>query len=53
MPDRPLHMETDVSNFAIGATLKQCDDDGGRTGTAGAMYPVAFFSRKLQSSQQN
>ena len=46
-------METDASDFAIGATLKQCDDDGSRTCTVGAMYPVAFFSRKLQSSQQN
>ena len=52
-PDRPFHMETDASDFAIGATLKQMDDDGSRTGTPGAMYPVAFFSRKLQHSQQN
>ena len=29
------------------STLKQC------MGTVGALYPVAFFSRKLQSSQQN
>ena len=52
-PDRPFHMETDVSHFAIGATLKQCDEDGSRTGTVGAMYPVAFFTQKLQSSQPN
>ena len=36
-PDCPFHMETDASDFAIGATLKQCDDDGSRTGTAGTM----------------
>ena len=52
-PDRPFHMEIDASDFAIGATLKYCDDDGSRTGTAGAMYPVAFFSLILQWSQQN
>ena len=46
-------METNASDFAIGAPLKQCDEDESRTSTAGAMYPVAFFSRKLQSSQQN
>ena len=52
-PDRPFYMETDASDVAIGATLKQCDEDGSRTGTVGAMYPVAFVSWKLQSSQQN
>ena len=52
-PDRPFHMETDASDFAIGAALKQQDDDGSRIGTPGAKYPVAFFSRKLQQSQQN
>ena len=46
-------METDASDFAISATVKQCDEDGSCTGTVGAMYPVAFFSRKRQSSQQN
>ena len=49
-PDRPFRIETDASDFAIGATLKQTDDDGSRTDTPGTMYPVAFFSRKLQQS---
>ena len=49
---RLFHMETNASDFAIGATLKQCDNDGSRTGTAGAMYPIALFSRKLESSKQ-
>jgi hypothetical protein len=52
-PDKPFLLETDASDFAIGATLKQFDADGSQTGTKGAAYPVAFFSRKLQQSQQN
>ena len=51
--DRPFHMETDTSDFSIGATLKQCDNDLSPTSTAGTMYPDASFSRKLQTSHQN
>ena len=36
-PDLPFHMETAALDFAIGATLKQVNDDGSRTGTPRAM----------------
>ena len=46
-------METDASDFAIGSTLKLCNNDGSRSGTAGTMYLVNFFSKKPQDSEQN
>ena len=52
-PDRPFILNTDASDYAIGATLNQIDEDGSRTGTKGKMYPVAFFSRKLAGAQRN
>ena len=38
-PDRPFHMETDASDFAIGATLKQCGEDGSCRGMVGLCTP--------------
>ena len=37
----PFTIETDASDYAIGATLNQCDQ------------PVAFFSRTLNASERN
>lgn len=41
------HIETDTSNFAIGATLLQENDEGR------ILKPVAYFSRKLKDAQRN
>jgi hypothetical protein len=39
-PKKPITIETDASNFAIGGVLSQPGDDG-------KLRPVAFFSHKL------
>ena len=44
-PDHPFVMKTDASDNAIGAVLEQERE--------GKLVPVAFFSRKLASSQRN
>eukprot|EP00833_Pecoramyces_ruminatium_P006384 jgi/Orpsp1_1/1180416/evm.model.c7180000073352.1 len=43
----PFMVETDASNFAIGAILSQKNPDDKVT------HPVAFFSRSLSSSERN
>ena len=43
---RPVLIETDTSDFAIGAILSQRDDEG-------RLHPVAFHSRKFQPAEIN
>jgi len=43
---RPVILETDASDFAIGAVLSQRDDDN-------RLHPVAFHSRKFQPTEIN
>jgi len=43
---RPVLIETDASDFAIGAILSQRDDKG-------RLHPVAFHSRKFQPAEIN
>ena len=43
-PERPFILETDASDFAIGAALAQEYD--------GLRHPVAFYSRKLNETEQ-
>ena len=52
-PDAPFMLETDASNYAIGAVLHQFDTDGSNTGEKGRAFPVSFFSRKLSAGQLN
>lgn len=42
-PDTPIRVETDTSNYAIGAILSQLQ--------LGRWHPVAFLSRKLQGPE--
>jgi hypothetical protein len=44
--DRPTRVETDASDFALGAVLSQLCDDG-------KWHPVAFHSRKFQPAEIN
>jgi hypothetical protein len=44
--DRPTRVETDASDFALGAVLSQLCDDG-------KWHPVAFHSRKFQPVEIN
>ena len=43
-PSKPFIVETDASDFAIGACLLQLGDDG-------KLHPVAFHSRKLHDAE--
>ena len=43
-PNKPVEIETDASNFALGGTLGQRDENG-------RLKPVAFFSRKLHGPE--
>jgi hypothetical protein len=43
-PTRPVIVETDASNYAIGGVLSQKDDKG-------ILHPVAFFSKKLHGPE--
>ena len=43
---RPVIIETDASDFAIGAILSQRDEEG-------KLHPVAFHSRKFQPAEIN
>lgn len=45
-PARPCIIETDASDYALGAVCSQADADG-------VAHPVAFFSRKLLPAEQN
>jgi hypothetical protein len=45
-PNRPWRIETDASDFGIGAVLSQTD-------SAGRWHPVAFESKKLSSAERN
>ena len=45
-PSKPFVLETDASNFAVGAVLLQ-------TGIDGVEHPVAFFSRKMLPAETN
>jgi hypothetical protein len=42
----PFIVETDVSDFALGAILSQFGIDG-------LLHPIAFYSRKLTSAEIN
>ena len=45
-PTCPFQVETDASNFSIGAVLSQPDDDG-------TLHPVTFYSRKFTTPEIN
>ena len=46
LSDRPTVIETDVSDYTLGAIMSQeCED--------GCLYPVAFHSRKFQPAEIN
>jgi transposase InsO family protein len=45
-PTKEVELETDASDFAIGAQISQRDDDG-------ILHPVAFFSKKLHGAELN
>ena len=45
-PAKPFQVETDASDFALGAILSQLDDDG-------TLHPVAYYSRKFSASEIN
>jgi hypothetical protein len=44
-PEEPFIMETDASDYALGACLLQRHNEG--------LHPVAFYSRKLTSAELN
>jgi hypothetical protein len=45
-PMRPLMLETDASDYALGAVCLQPDDNG-------TLYPLGYFSRKLKDIERN
>ncbi len=45
-PAKPFNVETNVSDFALGAILSQ-------SGIDGLLHPVAFYSRKLTNAEIN
>lgn len=45
-PKRKIILETDASDFAIGACIGQPDDEG-------KLRPIAYYSRKLQPAEIN
>ena len=45
-PGQPFIIETDASDFALGAILSQHQDDG-------LLHPVAFYSQKFSSAEIN
>jgi hypothetical protein len=45
-PDRPLTLETDISDYAIGAVCSQPD-------TSNILHPLADCSRKLRDTKLN
>jgi hypothetical protein len=46
MPDKQIVVETDASNYALGAILSLFSDDG-------ELHPIAFHSRTFISSELN
>ena len=46
-PDRPIKLETDASDFALGAVLSQLNEEDGK------WHPVAYHSRKFQPAEIN
>jgi len=45
-PERPVTIETDSSDYAIGAICSQPDEKG-------TLHPVAYYSRKLKDPERN
>jgi hypothetical protein len=45
-PTRPIELETDASDFALGAQIGQRDDNG-------TLHPIAFYSHKLHGAELN
>ena len=45
-PSKPLILETDASDFAMGAVISQSGDDG-------KLYPIMFMSRKFIDAELN
>src|SRR4051812_10899224 len=45
-PKKTCVIETDASDYALGAVCSQYDDDG-------LLHPVAYYSRKLISAEMN
>jgi len=45
-PARPITIETDASDYAIGACMSQPDDEG-------RLHPVMFYSRKMVPAEKN
>nr|ODN93256.1 hypothetical protein L203_00527 [Cryptococcus depauperatus CBS 7841] len=45
-PDDPVILETNASDYAIGAVISQCD-------SAGSTRPIAFTSRRLSPAELN
>ncbi|KAL2005961.1 hypothetical protein VTN00DRAFT_9615 [Thermoascus crustaceus] len=45
-PEKPIFIETDASDFAIGACINQPDEQG-------RLHPIAFYSRKMTPPELN
>lgn len=45
-PKLPITVETDASDYAIGATLSQPDEQG-------RLHPIAYYSRKMSPPERN
>ncbi|QLI66325.1 Transposon Tf2-12 polyprotein [Metarhizium brunneum] len=45
-PEKETELETDSSDFALGAQVGQRDDDG-------KLHPIAFYSKKLHGAELN
>jgi len=43
-PEKPVVIETDTLDFAIGAVLSQCDKEN-------RLHPISFHSRKFQLAE--
>jgi hypothetical protein len=45
-PTCPLTLETDASDYAVGAVYLQLDQEG-------VLYPLGYFSQKLKDAERN
>jgi hypothetical protein len=45
-PEEEITLETDVSDYAIGACLSQRDSEG-------RLHPIAFYLRKMSPAESN